>query len=107
MPIVTNPANWLVSAEQASGNGSAVDARAVPGLAYLYVATYASSALYTIQASHNLTAWMTVSANITATTTTATAQFSGYYPYLRANVNSIWSGGGNTGSGQLFWHPIA
>lgn len=105
--VIANPANYLIAPQQtASGSGSAVDARAVPGLAYLHAATYAQSAVWTIQASYDATAWLNVTA-FSATTTTATAQFSGYYPYLRAVPNAIYSAAGGTGSGVLFWHPIA
>ena len=105
--IITRPDGILVSAQQtASGNGAPLDMRAALGIAYLYVATYAASAIYTIQGSHDSTAWMTVSANITGTTTTATAQVSGYFPYMRAQINSLYSGGGNTGSGSLVWSPL-
>lgn len=105
--MITNPAEYLVSAQQTgSGNGSAIDARAALPAAYLHCATYAASAAYTIQASFDSTAWMNVTA-FTATTTTATAQLTGYFPFLRAQVNSLWSGGGITGSGILFYHPLA
>ncbi len=104
--VVNNPANALVSAQQTgSGNGSALDLRAALGLGYLHAATYAASAAYTIQVSYDSTAWMSLTA-VTATTTTATAQMSGYFPYMRAQLNSLWSGGGNTGSGILFYHPL-
>ena len=105
--VINNPANALVSAQQTgSGNGSALDLRAALGQGYVYVATYAASAIYTIQASYDGTAWLNVSANITGTTTTATAQVSGYFPFMRAQVNSLYSGGGNTGSGVLVWSPL-
>lgn len=104
--VVTNPANYLISAQQTgSGNGSAIDARAALPAGYLQWATYQASAAYTIQASFDSTAWLSIT-SITATTTTASAQWSGYYPYIRAQLNSLWSGGGNTGSGYLFFHPL-
>jgi len=105
--VINNPANALVSAQQTgSGNGSALDLRAALGQGYVYVATFAASAIYTVQVSHDATAWMTFSAGITATTTTATAQWSGYFPFMRAQINNLYSGGGNTGSGILFYHPL-
>lgn len=103
--MITNPSDYLVSAQQGSGTGSALDTRAAMGQ-FMHIATYAASALYTFQVSFDATAWLT-SGVYTATTTTAIVSGNVYYPYVRAQVNNIWSGGGNTGSGILFYGTLA
>lgn len=101
MGVISNPSNYIVSAGQGSGNGSALDTRAA-GMQYIHIATYAASALYTFQTSFDGASWIS-SGVYTATPTTAIVSGSNYYPYVRAQVNSIWSGGGNTGSGIMFY----
>lgn len=103
--MITNPSDYIVSAQQGSGNGSALDVRIGVGQ-YIEIATYAVSALYTFQVSKDATAWLS-SGVFTATTTTAIVSGNLYYPYVRAQVNSIWSGGGNTGSGTMFYGTLA
>lgn len=86
----------------ASGTGSALDARMVKNYGLIQHSTYGASAILTVQASVDMTGWLDV-VTYTATTTTATAQWSGYYPYLRANVNAVYSGGGATGTPNLYF----
>jgi hypothetical protein len=107
MGVISNPSNYLITGAQASGNGSAIDTRAA-GMQYIHYATYAASALYTLQASFDLTAWMPV-AVYTATTATGTATGNQYYPYVRAQINSIFSAASptGTGSGILFYGTMA
>lgn len=40
-----------------------------------------------------------------ASSATATAQLTAFYPWLRAQVNAIYSGGGNTGYPAVFYQP--
>lgn len=104
MGVISNPSNLLVSAGQGSGNGSALDTRAAVGQ-YIHMATYAASALYTLQTSFDGSTWYST-AIYTATPTTAIVSGNVYFPFVRAQVNSIWSGGGNTGSGILFYSTL-
>lgn len=76
----------------ASGAGSAVDMRGTLPYAYIELVTLGASALIRVQASKDATGWNTIE-TYTATTTTATAQWSGYYPYLRGVAHLIYSGG--------------
>lgn len=104
MLVISNPSNFLVSAGQGSGTGSALDTRGSIGQ-YIEIATYAASALYTFQVSKDTTAWLS-SGIYTATTTTAIISGNNFYPFVRAQVNSIWSGGGNTGSGIMYYGTL-
>lgn len=105
MGVISNPSNLLVSAGQGSGNGSALDVRAAYGQ-FMQIATYAASAIYTFQVSYDATAWLS-SATYTAITTTAIVSGNNYYPYVRAQVNSLYSAAGGTGSGILYYGTFA
>ena len=105
MPVISNPSNYLVSAQQGSGNGSALDVRQAVGQ-YIHIATYAASAIYTFQTSFDATAWLTT-ATVTATPTTAILSGNNYYPFVRTQINNLYSGGGNTGSGVMYYATLA
>lgn len=106
--VVSNPSRDIVSAATPSGTGSALDARNA-GLQYVTYGVYGASpasALYTLQASHDLSIWTTI-ATFTAVTTPAIYTGNNYFPYVRATVNSIFSGTNQTGSGFLNYSTLA
>lgn len=98
--IVTNPAAFLISGQTGSGTGGVIaDTRAAANYSYVtYMAT--ASAVVKLQASHNGENWMDV-ATYTAVATTGTAQLAGYFPYMRATVNTAYS----NGTAWLFYAP--
>lgn len=102
--VLNNPAGYLLNSAAASGAGAAFDTRNTHNYGYLWYATPAASAIVKVEASHDSSAWMTVGI-YTATSTPATAQLAGYFPYVRGAVNACYSGGGNTGYARLFYAP--
>lgn len=92
MGIISQPAGFLISGQTGSGTGGVIaDTRAAADYAYV---TYMAgvSAVVKLQASHDGVGWMDV-ATYTAIATTGTAQLAGYYPYMRATVNTAYSNG--------------
>lgn len=104
--IYSQAAGYLASGQSNSGTGNQpiADTRNAPNYGYLVYAATTPSAIFKIQASHDTTGWLDV-ATYTATPTTGTAQQAGYYPYLRAVVNTALGGGGATGSAFVFFAP--
>jgi len=97
--IVSNPAEWLLSGQTVSGTGNAIDTRAAANYAYVqYHAT--ASAVVKLQASVEGNNWLDV-ATYTASHVTGTAQLAGYYPYMRAVMNTAYS----DGTAWLFYAP--
>lgn len=94
------PPNITASAYE----GSAYDTRAGEYFGWMEAWTPAASAIVTVQASYDGTRWYPVM-TVTALPAGATAQFSGFYPFVRGQVNAIYSGGGNTGYPTLIWQP--
>lgn len=83
----------------------ALDCRNTRNYAYLDARVPAASALISLQASPDgVGSWMTVS-QVTAVAGGVTAQIAGYYPWVRAVANAIWSGGGNTGYPIINYTP--
>lgn len=106
MPVISNPSTFLLSGQTASGYASpAIDTRAAYPATYIMYVAGGSSAVMTIQASHDATGWMPA-LTVSATTTTATAQISSYYPYVRAQINACYSAAGGTGSAYLYYGVI-
>lgn len=95
---------YLLSGVSANRTGSALDLRAAPHVGYLYYANDGGqSAIFGLQASHDLTAWMTINSLTALNSAAGTGQFSaGYYPYLRA-VCTAYSGGGHTGVLSVYY----
>lgn len=105
MAVLNQPAGYLISGQAASGANEVVaDTRAAANYHFLQYVSTSPSAQIKIEASVDKTGWMLV-AHYTATTTTASAQLAGYYPYLRGVVNSAYGGGGATGSAYLYLAP--
>lgn len=98
--LLNNPAGFLISGQTGSGTGGVMaDTRAAANYAYLtHMAT--ASAVVKLQASHDGDNWMDI-ATYTATHATATAQLAGYYPYVRATVNTAYS----NGTAWLYYAP--
>lgn len=106
MPIIANPSTFLLSGQTASAYGSpALDTRCMYPATYVMYVAGGSSAVLSIQASHDGTGWMPA-LTVTATPTTGTAQISAYYPYVRAVVNACYSAAGGTGSAYLYYGGI-
>lgn len=103
--VLNNPAGLLADGVSVEATGGAVmDCRACANYAYLVYHTPAASAQFQLQASHDSTGWSTV-ATYTATSTSGTAQIAAYYPYVRVNINELYSGGGATGSVSVYYAP--
>jgi len=100
MTIISSPMGYLISGQTVSGTGGVIaDSRAAANYAYI---TYMAgvSAVVKVQASHDAVGWMDV-ATYTAVATTGTAQLAGYFPYVRATVNTAYS----NGTAYLYYAP--
>ena len=107
MPFVSGYAILLNgTAGGSGGRGEILDTRAGDSYGYLYYSAAGASAILTLQASHNQTAWMPV-ATFTATTGVAggTALLSAFYPYLTVQINAIYSGAAGTASVLAHYTP--
>jgi len=103
--VLSNPAGLLANAVKSEVTGGVVmDCRACANYAYMVYHTPAASAQFQLQASPDGVGWSTV-ATYTATSTSGTAQIAAYYPYVRVNVNELYSGGGATGAVSVYYAP--
>lgn len=85
MAVIRNPAGFIASGLVASGAGSAMDCVICKDYGYLYHVVTVASANLALQISHDGTGWMR-HALYTATTTTGTALFSAYFPFVRMTM---------------------
>lgn len=107
MPLVSGYGFMLSGTGRGSGqNGEVLDTRRGDSFGYLYYSAAGASAILTVQASHNQTAWFPVT-TFTATTGVAggTALFSAFYPYLTVTVNALYSGAAGTASVIVHYTP--
>ena len=118
MAILNNPGDKahpnLLSAISAVITGAALDCRHVGPEAYLWyrqalTGGKGESAVFNVEASHDKTAWMVVSTFTATATLTGSAQYVGYFPYVRGNVVHVYTatgaGGTATGSIDAHWYP--
>ncbi len=62
MFVRNNPAGYIASAQaaQGTGNQTALDCRATRNYGYLFYKASGESAIFNVEASHDLTAWMVI-----------------------------------------------
>lgn len=104
MTIKDAPA-YLVSGVSAQTVGDVLDCRTCLNYAYLYYQAAGESAIFTLQASHDASAWLPVATYTATATQSASAQLAAFYPYVRATVGKLYSGGGNTGVLSVYYAP--
>ena len=107
MPLVSGFGFLLSGTAGGSGaRGEILDTRAGDSYGYLYYSAAGASAIFTLQASHDRTAWMPV-ATFTATTGAVggTANLSAFYPYLAVQLNALYSGAAGTASVVVHYTP--
>lgn len=105
MPVMNQPAGYLLSGQMVSGvPGDWIDLRACAPYGYLQYATPAQSAVFTLQVSVDRVDAINA-LTVSASNTTGTAQISAFYPFMRAVPNAIYSGGGNTGFPVVHYTP--
>ncbi len=97
--IVTARSPWLsaflVSGITSTGTGQALETRNYPNAGYVWVQASGCSASATLLASHDSAGWMPVTSFGLADLATATAQVSGYFPYLCARVDAAYVSAGS------------
>lgn len=98
------PQDYLLSGQTTSGVGAVMDCRAALNYGFLAYWSNGPSAVIKFDASHDGTGWLPV-LTVTASPTTASAQVSAFYPYVRGVVNSAFGGGGSTGSAFMHYSP--
>lgn len=111
MRVLTNRAGWLASGTAqitSAQRPTSIDTRAATNTHFLAHAASGESAIFTLQASVHgdptIAGWFPIG-TYTATTTSATAAVTGYYPYIAAQFNAIYSAGANTGFPQIWLQP--
>lgn len=95
MAIYSEIGGYLISTGTASAQVGSADMRRGAGM-LVWSQVTAASALVTIQASPDGVNWGNL-AIMTAVAAGVSANFSGVFPYVRAQINAIWSGSNNTG----------
>lgn len=103
MPVLNNPAGFLLSAQGTgvSASGNPMDTRNAANYGYLEYATFSPSAILLLQVSKDGSAWMEA-LRVTGTPATGTAQIAGYYPYVRGIYATGWS---VTASANMHYSP--
>lgn len=107
MPLVSGFGFMLSGTGAGSGQiGEILDTRAGDSFGYLYYSAAGASAILTVEASHNQTAWLPVT-TFTAVTGAAggTALFSAFYPYLTVRINALYSGAAGTANPIVHYTP--
>lgn len=107
MPVYLPGAPLLSGTGLGSGSVNGIfDNRVANSVGYLYVSAAGASAIVTIVASHNRSAWLPV---LTVTAVTGglgqSAQISAFYPYLAAQINTLHSGAAGTANPLIYWTP--
>jgi hypothetical protein len=107
MPVYIGGGYVLNGTANGSGTrGDVLDTRATKNFAYVYYSAAGASAILTVQASHDRTAWMPV-LQVTAVTGAIgnTAQVSAFYPYVTVQINALYSGAAGTANPILHYTP--
>lgn len=106
MSILVDREGYSLSGVTGKSTGSAIDCRACRNYGYLVYSGAGASGIFNLEASHDLTAWM-VDSTYTATTGVGwgSAQISKYYPYVRANLTTAYSGAAGSASPLIFYAP--
>jgi hypothetical protein len=107
MPLVSGFGFMLSGTGGGSGAiGEVLDTRKGDSFGYLYHSAAGASAILTVEASHNRTAWLPVT-TFTATTGVAggTALFSAFYPFLTVRINALYSGAAGTANILVHYTP--
>ncbi len=96
----------LITAQSASGAGVNVISAGANGggygAGYWYMETSGNNASAQFQGSHNGANWMLILATAASAGTTATGQWSGYYPFIRGTLAFASAGtGGNSPSAMV------
>ena len=106
MPVLNNPAAYLFSGTNTQQTGSALDTRHCADYSHLWYQTSANSAVFNIEVSHDMTAWMVMATYTGLATVTGMDQLVGYYPYVRGNLTKVYSGtgGADNATGTVWVH---
>jgi hypothetical protein len=88
---------WLVSAQNISGTGQGLDARAHGGQGFFMIRSSGNPSTADILGSLDSATWFLATATAMAAGGTATGQWSSYYPYIAGRVTWV-SGGTRTAS---------
>ena len=103
--VGVNPftAGYLLSAQNATGTGRAIDARSIRGgygAGFYMFQTSGNSASADFLVSHDSATWFSLTATSLGLNATGIGQFSGYYPFVAGRVTWV-SGAANTGTVTL------
>jgi hypothetical protein len=105
MHVLTWRAGYLASAVSGNNTGAALDLRAAQAFGQLrwecgkLGSGTGASAIFTIQESIDGERYNNVATYTATATETGTAQYVGYYPYLRAVVGPVYTATGALGTG--------
>jgi len=114
MPVHIDRGAYLLSAVSANArSGATLDCRLCGNYGLLFYkgtpGNKGESATFKLEASPNNIDWTTVGVYTASGTLSATAQISGYLPYVRAQTVSCWTatgaGGTATGAATVYYAP--
>lgn len=94
MALFTQHDGYLFSATKAQITSSAQDTRACKDYGFLWYQVSGQSAIFNLEASHDLTAWHIILQRTATATETGSAQIQGYYPFIRGQIAKAYTGTG-------------
>ena len=104
------PPGYIVSGRSAEGVSESFDCTATVDRGRLWWLSSAQSAVFSLEASHDESVWGVVETYTATAQQSGSAQWTGYYPYVRCNVNKLSSAtaGGATATAVLwvYWSPV-
>ena len=103
------PPGYLVSSRTWTGVGESFDCTASQDRGMLWWCASGESAIFNFEASHNESVWGIVLRVTASATQTGTAQLTGYFPYVRANVtwrNIRTEPTTATANLWVYWSPV-
>jgi len=104
------PPGYLLRLVSATGAGESFDCTAARSEGLLGWSCSAASAIFSVQVSHDDNTWGTIETYTASATQTGSAQLTGYYPYVRANVLYVNAATAVSGSAtatlSVYWAPV-
>lgn len=93
----------LLTTQAANGTGSGFDCRNVGAEAFMSYFVTGNSAIFELQAAADGIRYLTFATLTGAANTTGTANYSAYYPWVRAVARSVYSAAGGSAQVSIYW----
>lgn len=102
--MITNTrGSALLSAQASQVTGSGFDARNAGGAAFMSYFVTGNSAVFDLQAAADNLRYLTFATFTAAANTTGSANYSAFYPWVRAVARSIASAAGGSAQVSIYW----